>query len=140
MSRVKHFNKNEAKVPENPCCLPIMLPTEEVGLTEVILEQIVPSDQIFITATAGTTKLAAHAPVELAFRLRKGGIDGQEICRRVRSFSETGENVPVTLTHVEAGLASSEQRYTLTVQMVKGKPGEAKIDKLVSMSGVVYGN
>ncbi|KRF18688.1 hypothetical protein [Paenibacillus sp. Soil787] len=140
MPRVKDSNKNEARIPENPCSLPISLPMEEIGLTIVILNNIVQADQIFITATAGLTKQAGSTPTELIFRIRRGGVDGVEVYKRVRTIYEIGSYGYTTLTHVESGISSSVQMYTLTVQMTKGAPAEAIITDLVSMSGVVYGN
>lgn len=139
MAKVKDSCKNEAKIPENPCSLPIPLTKEEIGLTVVTLNKIVSADQIFITATASMTKLAGSAPTELTLRIRRGGINGVEIYKRVRTIYEIGSLVLVTLTHVESGITKAEQKYTLTVQLTRGTRAEANITDLVSMSGVVYG-
>jgi hypothetical protein len=85
------------------------------------------------------SKLTGSAPTELTFRIRRGGVDGVEIYKRVRTITEIGNTVFSTLTHVESGITSPVQMYTLTVQMTKGAHAEANITDLVNMSGVVYG-
>lgn len=141
MAKVKDSCKNEAKIPENPCSLPITLTKKEEGLTVVTLKKIVSADQIFITATVSMTKLAGTAPTEVTLRIRRGnGVDSVEVYKRVRVLYEIGFLVLATLTHVESGITKPEQIYSLTVQLTKGAPSEANITDLVSMSGVVYGN
>lgn len=61
MGRVKNYQKYELSEPGNPHrphSLPIVLvtPLQEVGLMDIFLNNITPSDQIFVTVKAGATK------------------------------------------------------------------------------------